>query len=77
MAAKCSEWRLSGTTSPVRYTAPREVFLYTIQRQLGVGNYRPQSIVADYLSRQLPGLLRETSYELGIRAFAQVLVEGL
>lgn len=42
-----------------------DILRYTQNRQYGLSSTDPQTIVAGYVARQLPGLLRETQYDLG------------
>ena len=42
-----------------------EVFHYTHKRQVDLYQGNPRNLVANYLSRQIPGLLQEREYSLG------------
>ena len=54
-----------GASNPRSFDPSLEIFNYTQNRQLGYQNGYPKSLVSDYVSRQLPGILKEKEYSLG------------
>ena len=44
---------------------PTEAFKHVFQRQIGQYQPHPGKVVSEYVSRQLPGMLREKQFNLG------------
>ena len=54
-----------GEVIPNSCTPNVDIFKYTQQRSYNCHSKRPRTAIAGYLSKQLPGLLKQREYELG------------
>lgn len=52
-------------TVPNSFIPNTEIFKYTQDRGYNYKTHQPQKLIAGYVAKQLPGLLKERQYDLG------------